>query len=102
MTVFLIFQMKNYGKSEKQSSQKLIEFTCMFLASTNFLIWGEDSFLAGQWVFLDDAPTIFYGKMVWVTYFTLLYSFVIFYRFKCFVAFYGLYHRINVRINKNK
>ncbi|XP_076073402.1 uncharacterized protein LOC143045015 [Mytilus galloprovincialis] len=93
-TVFL-FQMKNYGKADIQSSWISIEYTCLFMSVVNFMIWAEDSFIAAQWVFANDAPTIFYGKMVWVIYFTLLFPFVIFYRFKCSVAFYGLYHRLS-------
>ena len=93
-TVFL-FQMKNYGKAEIQSSWISIEYTCLFISVVNLMIWVEDSFIAARWLFRDDAPSIFYGNKVWVIYFTLLFPFVIFYRFKCFVAFYGLYHRLS-------
>lgn len=92
-TVFIL-QMNTYRRRNSRPSCFSIENTCMILSILNFIIWAEDSFLAAQWVFVDDAPTIFYGKMVWVTYYSILFPFLIFYRFKCFVAFYGLYHKL--------
>lgn len=92
-TVFIL-QMKAYTKRNRRPTGFSMEYTCMFLSISNFMIWAEDSFLASQWVFADDAPTIFYGKMIWVTYYSFLFPFLIFFRFKCFIAFYGLYHKL--------
>ncbi|CAG2218600.1 unnamed protein product [Mytilus edulis] len=93
-TVF-IFQMKSYERIRSPISNCMsIEYACLFMSMNNLIIWGTDSFLASSIVFATDAPTLLYGKQVWVTCYFLLFPIVMFYRFKCFVAFYGLYHKL--------
>ena len=90
----LIYQLKNYEKIDNQSSFMSIEYNVLFLSVANLMTWGVNTFLASQYVFSNDAPALFYGKLVWVNSYSLLYPFAIFYRFKCFVAFYGIYDRL--------
>jgi hypothetical protein len=77
-----------------QLSFMSIEYNFLFLSVANLMMWGVDTFLASQYVFSNDAPALFYGKQVWVNSYSLLFPFTIFYRFKCFVAFYGIYDRL--------
>ena len=90
----LIYQLKNYEKIYNQSSFMSIEYNVLFLSVANLMMWGVDTFLASQYVFSNDAPALFYGKRVWVNSYCLLFPFAMFYRFKCFVAFYGIYDRL--------
>lgn len=90
----LIYQLKNYEKIDNQSSCMSIEYNVLFLSVANLLTWGVNTFIASQYVFSNDAPALFYGKRVWVNSYSLLFPFAIFYRFKCFVAFYGIYDRL--------
>jgi branched-subunit amino acid transport protein AzlD len=90
----LIYQLKNYEKIDNQLSFMSIEYNVLFLSVANLMMWGVDTFLASQHVFSNDAPALFYGKRVWVNSYCLLFPFAMFYRFKCFVAFYGIYDRL--------
>lgn len=89
-TIFLL-QIRNYEKIRPGTSILSIEYTFILLSADNLTSWCIDTFITSQRIFRADASFQFYGQEAWVEYYTFLYPFVVFYRFLCFVSFYGLY-----------
>lgn len=90
-----IFQMNYYKKNNGASNLFSIEYTCLFLSVSNLFSWIVDSFLISNIVFAHDAPTKYYGVKIWILFYTLLFPVVVFYRFKCYVAYYELYDKLS-------
>lgn len=95
-TIFLL-QMRNYEKIGSRSTLFSIEYTTILLSFDNLITWFIDTFISSQYVFRSDASFQLYGRAMWIGFYTFLFPFVIFFRFKCFVLYYGLFDRLRQR-----
>ncbi|XP_063446794.1 uncharacterized protein LOC134726322 [Mytilus trossulus] len=70
-----------------------VENICLMLGFIHLGSWFDSTFLSESYSMPGGNEAVFYSKRMYSMLFTIFFPFRVFFHFKCFIFFYGMYRR---------